>query len=183
MSKALKALDKVTLLKSDGSNWDTWKTRVELATRSIGYQTLLTTAPAEEDQSGADKDNDLLNAVIGRVADGIFRRYKHHRTTQALWSNLLEDYDSKNALTESYLQRRLHTMRCSDPTKVGSHLDAMIKIRDSLLTRGIDINDDIFNNTIISSIPNKFRPTINALVIISAKNEEKLKPTELISTI
>ena len=59
----------------------------------------------------------------------------------------------------------------------------MIKIRDSLITQGIDINDNIFNNTIISSIPNEFRPTIYALVIISAKNKDKLKPAELISTI
>lgn len=183
MSKALKAFDKVTVLKSDGSNWDTWKTRVELASRSINYGRFLTVLP--ETDTEKEKDSDLLNAIIGRLSDGIFRRYKHHKKTVNLWDNLLEDYDSKNALTESYLQRQLHTMRCHDPTRVGGHLDTMIEIRDSLKTRDIDINDDMFINTIIASVPDVFKPTINALVVISSKSEsgKKLKPAELISTI
>ena len=38
MSKATKAFDKVTMLKGDRSNWDTWKTRVERAAKSIKYK-------------------------------------------------------------------------------------------------------------------------------------------------
>lgn len=72
MSKALKALDKVMILKSDGSDWDTWTTRVELAAHSIGYQDLLTTPPLVGSTSDIDKDSDLLNAMIGKVSDGIF---------------------------------------------------------------------------------------------------------------
>lgn len=93
------------------------------------------------------------------------------------------DYGHKNAHTESYLQQQLHTRWCTDPTKVGNHLDTMIEVRDSLLTQSIDMNDSIFNNTIISSIPNKFRPTIDALVIVTSKHGEVLTPAELIATI
>ncbi|KAE9386529.1 hypothetical protein BT96DRAFT_1005999 [Gymnopus androsaceus JB14] len=76
MSKALKAFDKVTTLKSDRSNWDTWKTRVEFAARSIGYQHYLEWNPQPDLAQGSDdehrgKDSDLLNAIIGRLLDGI----------------------------------------------------------------------------------------------------------------
>ena len=85
MSKALKAFDKVTLLKSDGSNWDTWYTRVELAAKSIRYDAYLEWNPnstvsesgrigTEEDK---EKDSDLLNAVIGRLSDGILHSQNH----------------------------------------------------------------------------------------------------------
>ena len=188
MSKALKAFDKVTTLKSDGSNWDTWKTRVEFAARSIGYQRYfewnphITTDP-DATENDREKDNDLLNAIIGRLSDGIFRRYRNYDNTKRLWENLLADYDSKNALTESFLQRRLHTMRCTDPSKVNKHLDDMISIRDDLTTRGIDINDNIFVNTIMSSVPDTFKATINALAVFSVKADKKLSPAKLISTI
>ena len=132
MSKAMKAFDKVTLLKSDGSNWDTWKTRVELAARSIQYEAYLKTEPSTSSNSQKEADSNLLNTVIGRLSDGIFRRYKNYPTMKQLWSNLCEDYDSKSALTKSFLQRKLHTMQCTDPTKVNKHLDEMIKIKDSL---------------------------------------------------
>ena len=132
MLKAMKAFDKVTLLKSDGSNWDTWKTRVELAARSIQYEAYLKTKLSNSSNSQKEADSNLLNAVIGRLSDGIFRRYKNYPTTKQLWSNLCEDYDSKSTLTESFLQRKLHTMQCTDPTKVNKHLNEMIEIKDSL---------------------------------------------------
>ena len=62
MSKAAKAFDKVTLLKADGSNWGTWKTRIERAASSIGFADYLTTAPDEEHVT---EDSDLMNAIIG----------------------------------------------------------------------------------------------------------------------
>ena len=71
MSKALKAFDKVTVLKADGSNWNTWKSRVEQAAKSIKYHGYLTTEANSE--NGKEMEEDLLNAIIGRLADGIFR--------------------------------------------------------------------------------------------------------------
>ncbi|KAE9385346.1 hypothetical protein BT96DRAFT_1007128 [Gymnopus androsaceus JB14] len=73
MSKALKAFDKVTTLKSDGSNWDTWKTRVEFAARSIGYQRYFEWNPhvitdPDATENDREKDNNLLNAIIGRLS-------------------------------------------------------------------------------------------------------------------
>jgi hypothetical protein len=95
----------------------------------------------------------------------------------------LKDYDTKNALTEAYLQQQLHTMQCFKPAKINQHLDTMLEIHDSLETRGITMTNDMFNNTIIASIPNVFKPTVNALVVVAAKNEDELTPEELISTI
>ena len=74
MSKVLKAFDKVTVLRNDGSNWDTWQTRVELATQSVGLTKFLTYDPndpdkdaKEEEETDEDKLNDsnLINAIIG----------------------------------------------------------------------------------------------------------------------
>ncbi|KAE9387248.1 hypothetical protein BT96DRAFT_1005302 [Gymnopus androsaceus JB14] len=189
MSKAGKAFDKVTTLKSDGSNWDTWKTQVEFAARSIGYQHYFEWNPQPDLAQGSDDEHrgqdssDLLNAIIGRLSDGIFRRYRRYNNTKQLLENLLADYNSKNALTGSFLQRRLHTMQCTDPSKVNKHLDDMINICNNLTTRGININNNISVNTIMSSVPNTFKATINTLAVFSAKTDKKLSRAELISTI
>ena len=58
----------------------------------------------------------------------------------------------------------------------------MINIRNDLMMRGININDSIFVNTIMSSVPNTFKPMINALAIFSVKSDKKLNPSKLIST-
>ena len=59
----------------------------------------------------------------------------------------------------------------------------MIDIRDNLEKRDILISDEIFVNTIIASIPDVFKSTINALIVVSSKTDTKLTPQELISTI
>ena len=73
-------------------------------------------------------------------------------------------------------------MWCTDLTKVNKHLDEMIEIQDSLQVQSIAINDDMFVNTIIASIPDTFQPTINALVVHS-HTKEQLKPPKLIAAI
>ena len=84
---------------------------------------------------------------------------------------------------ESFLQRKLHTMWCTDLTKVNKHLDEMIEIRDSLTVQDIAINDKMFINTIIASIPDTFWPTINTLVVVHSHAKEKLNPLKLIAVI
>ena len=59
----------------------------------------------------------------------------------------------------------------------------MIEIHDNLEKRVIFIDRDQFNNTITASIPNVFKPTINALIVVSIKTKTKLTSEELISTI
>ncbi|KAJ3924619.1 MAG: hypothetical protein NXY57DRAFT_1044782, partial [Lentinula lateritia] len=98
MSKVFKAFDKVSTLKSDGSNWDTWKNRVELATQSIGFSDHLTSNPNDDTEALEAKKDDngnLLNAIVGRLSDQIYRRYKNYDNVFDLWKNLLSDFDSK----------------------------------------------------------------------------------------
>jgi hypothetical protein len=45
------------------------------------------------------------------------------------------------------------------------------------------MEDDMFNNTIIASIPDIFKPTVNALVVVASKTSSKVTPQELIATI
>jgi hypothetical protein len=105
MSKALKAFGKVTLLKGDELNWDTWSSRAKRVAVSIGFKKYLEWSDNTEKLEAETKENnDLLNAMIGRLSDSIFWRYKKLTTSKQLWSALKKDYDSKNALTEAYLQ-------------------------------------------------------------------------------
>ncbi|KAF5365095.1 hypothetical protein D9758_010970 [Tetrapyrgos nigripes] len=113
-----KAFDKVMKLKKDGSNWSTWVMRVQRAAGSIGYDKYLTTAPtsaAEEQQ----QDKDLLNSIISTLPDTIFRRYKNKPTSKELWDALKQDYDAKDPLTEASLEKRLFSLTCTNPAKVG----------------------------------------------------------------
>ena len=81
------------------------------------------------------------------------------------------------------MQRCLHTLQCFEPGKVNQHLDTLIEIQDSLTKRDVIISDEMFINTITASIPDMFKPTINALIVVSSKTDNKLTPEELIATI
>ncbi|KAJ3916873.1 hypothetical protein F5877DRAFT_80491 [Lentinula edodes] len=167
MSKVFKAFDKVSTLKSDGSNWDTWKNRVELATQSIGFSDHLTSNPKDDTEAWEAKKDDngnLLNAIVGRLSDQIYRRYKNYEN-------------------RTYNNSFIPSMRCHEPSKVNEHLDKLLEIRDSLEARKITIPKEMFNNMIIASIPNIFKPMINALVVVAARMSVPLTTRELVSTI
>ncbi|KAF5353853.1 hypothetical protein D9758_010568 [Tetrapyrgos nigripes] len=177
-----KALDKVMKLKKDGSNWSTWVTRVQRAAGSIGYNKYLTTAPtsaAEEQQ----QDKDLLNRIIGTLPDTIFRCYKNKPTLKELWDALKQDYDAKDPLTKASLEKRLFSLTCTNPAKVGKHLDNLIAIMDELAEHGISIPDSQFKLAIISSTPDMYQATVKALITIYREEPNKLTPEMLIAAI
>ncbi|KAF5349444.1 hypothetical protein D9758_014606 [Tetrapyrgos nigripes] len=152
MSKATKAFNKVTKLEKDRSNWSTWVTRVQRAAGSIGYDKYLTTEPTSAaDQQQQDKD--LLNSIIGTLPDTTFRCYKNKPTSKELWDALKQDYDTKDPLTEASLEKRLFFLTCTNPAKVGKHLDNLIAIMDELADCGVTIPDSQFKSAIISSTP------------------------------
>ncbi|KAF5346652.1 hypothetical protein D9758_013228 [Tetrapyrgos nigripes] len=163
MSKATKAFDK-------------------RAAGSIGYDTYLTTAPtsaAEEQQ----QDKDLLNSIISTLPDTIFRRYKNKPTSKELWDVLKQDYDTKDPLTEASLEKRLFSLTCTNPAKVGKHLDNLIAIMDELAERGVSIPDSQFKLAIISSTPNMYQATVKALITVYREEPSKLTPEMLIAAI
>ena len=95
----------------------------------------------------------------------------------------MQDFNSKNPLAESQLQRQLHTLTCTDPAKVDKHLDSLIETKDKLETRGITISDEIFVNIIASSVPRVFNPTISAMTVVAARMKTTITPQELIAAI
>ncbi|KAF5366431.1 hypothetical protein D9758_009765 [Tetrapyrgos nigripes] len=120
MSKATKAFDKVTKLEKDRSNWSTWVTRVQRAAGSVGY------------------NKRTAAGIIGTLPDTIFRCYKNKLTSKELWDALKQDYDAKDPLTEASLEKQLFSLTCTNPAKVGKHLDNLIAIMDKLAERGCD---------------------------------------------
>ncbi|KAF5364779.1 hypothetical protein D9758_009323 [Tetrapyrgos nigripes] len=182
MSKATKAFDKVTQLEKDGSNWSMWVTRVQRAAGSIGYNKYLTTAPtsvAEEQQ----QDKDLLNSIISTLPDTIFRHYKNKPTLKELWDALKQDYDTKDPLTEDSLEKQLFSLTCTNPAKVGKHIDNLITIMDELAKHGVSIPDSQFKLAIISSTPNMYQATARALITVYREEPNKLTLEILITAI
>ncbi|KAF5363086.1 hypothetical protein D9758_012622 [Tetrapyrgos nigripes] len=176
MSKATKAFDKVTKLEKDRSNWSTWVTRAQRAAGSIGYDKYLTTAPtsaAEEQQ----QDKDLLNGIISTLPDTIFRCYKNKPTSKELWDALKQDYDTKDPLTKASLEKQLFSLTCTNPAKVGEHLDNIIT------ERGVTIPDSQFKSAIISSTPDMYQATVKALITVYREEPSKLTPEMLLTAI
>ncbi|KAF5320574.1 hypothetical protein D9758_018761 [Tetrapyrgos nigripes] len=160
MSKATKAFDKVMKLEKDGSNWTP-------------------TSAAEEQQ----QDKDLLNGIISTLPDTIFRHYKNKPTSKELWDALKQDYDAKDPLTEASLEKQVFSLTCTNPAKVGKHLNNLITIMDKLAKRGVSIPDSQFKLAIISSTPNMYQATVKALIIVYREEPSKLTPEMLIAAI
>ncbi|KAF5372518.1 hypothetical protein D9758_005279 [Tetrapyrgos nigripes] len=155
MSKATKAFEK------DRSNWTA------------------PTSAAEQQQ----QDKDLLNGIISTLPDTIFRHYKNKLTSKELWDALKQDYDTKDPLTEASLEKRLFSLTCTNPAKVGKHLDNLIVIMDKLAKRGVSIPDSQFKLAIISSTPDMYQATVKALITVYRQEPNKLTPEMLIAAI
>ncbi|KAF5343175.1 hypothetical protein D9758_017047 [Tetrapyrgos nigripes] len=182
MSKATKAFNKVMKLEKDRCNWRTWVTRVQRAAGSIGYNKYLTTAPtsaAEEQQ----QDKDLLNGMISTLPDTIFRHYKNKPTLKELWNALKQDYDAKDPLTEASLEKQLFSLTCTNPAKVGKHLNNLIAIMDKLAECGVSIPDFHFKSAIISSTPDMYQAIVKVLITVSREEPNKLTLGMLIAAI
>ena len=150
---------------------------VELAAKLIGYGKYLTTA--EE----GDADADLMNAIVGKLPDTILRRYRNVKTSQALWTGLKKDYDTKNPLTEAHLERKLYNLSCYDIGKVNEHIDELLNIRNELTSRNITISDDQFKNALIASVPQSLNSTITAVMTVYSESNKDLTVDKLIAAI
>ncbi|KAF5319874.1 hypothetical protein D9758_019001 [Tetrapyrgos nigripes] len=156
--------------------------RVQRAAGSIGYDKYLTTAPTSvADQQQQDKD--LLNGIIGKLPDTIFRHYKNKPTSKELWDALKQDYDAKDTLTEASLEKQLFSLTCTNTAKVGKHLDNLIAIMDELANRRVTIPDSQFKSAIISSTPDMYQATVKALITVYREKPSKLTPEMLIAAI
>ncbi|KAF5333763.1 hypothetical protein D9758_016584 [Tetrapyrgos nigripes] len=83
--------------------------------------------------------------------------------THDSWDALKQDYDAKDPLTEASLEKQVFSLTCTNPAKVGKHLNNLITIMDELAKRGVSIPDSQFKLAIISSTPNMYQATVKAL--------------------
>ncbi|KAF5365075.1 hypothetical protein D9758_011032 [Tetrapyrgos nigripes] len=102
--------------------------------------------PSEPDNtidSDSDSDDNMSKATkaFNKVTklekdrsnwNTIFRHYKNKPTSKELWDALKQDYDAKDPLTEASLEKQLFSLTCTNPAKVGKHLDNLIAIMDKL---------------------------------------------------
>ncbi|KAF5345442.1 hypothetical protein D9758_013658 [Tetrapyrgos nigripes] len=86
-----------------------------------------------------------------------------------LWDALKQDYDAKDPLNKASLQKQLFSLTCTNPAKVGKHLDNLIAIMNELAKHGVTMPDSQFKLAIISSTPGMYQVTIKALVTVYYK--------------
>ncbi|KAF5334142.1 hypothetical protein D9611_015017 [Ephemerocybe angulata] len=153
-SKAKKALDGITPLSADGSNWPIWLSRVVRASKSIStkYGALLDSKPTSAADSIA-ADADLLNAIICLIPDSIYLRYISYTTTFDLITALKCDYNVSNSMVEAQSVANLFTTMCTHESQINEHLDYLGTLRESLIRANSDISDQHFIDAIISTIP------------------------------
>ncbi|KAF5372069.1 hypothetical protein D9758_005020 [Tetrapyrgos nigripes] len=135
-----------------------------------------------------EKDRSNWSTWVTRVqraagSIGYDKCYKNKPTSKELWDALKQDYDAKDPLTEASLEKQLFSLTCTNPAKVGKHLDNLITIMDELVNCGVTIPDSQFKSAIISSTPNMYQATIKALITVYREEPSKLTPEMLIAAI
>ncbi|KAF9526078.1 hypothetical protein CPB83DRAFT_837731 [Crepidotus variabilis] len=165
MSKVKKAFEGITKLEPDGSNWSIFITCVKRATLSLGgnYSDLLSSPKKILTLDNIQHDQELLHAITLLLPDSIFHRYMHKTHTYEVISALEDDYNISNAISEARTNSHLFTIKCHDESKLNTHLDTLLKIREDLQRTSQDVTDSQFIDAIIASVPQRLAELASAL--------------------
>jgi len=203
-------LPKIPALKADGSNWLTFKNRVEWAAEAKGLVECLEgtkprpTDPSEDqdplwEPSDAEalavaeypekyamwrKENSYVKQLIGSaLPKTLFIKIRNEACASAIWDALANEFENCSHIVAIELRRKLQDQRCAEKGDVHAHFDKMITLCEELASLGHSIDPDDFAVMLISSIPMSYDSTISAMTTSAKITHLDLTPDVIMMTL
>jgi hypothetical protein len=153
-------------LAEDGSNWITYRNRMQWTMKMRGLGDHLTNtvtmksyedpgdvsrlSPPQRWVKGEIKDSGLLDATI---PDEVFHKVKDTANVKEVWDRLKGEFEgiSRSVLVD--LGRNFQTTRCSEDDDVCARFSKLAHLREKLSALGRSISDYEYVAVLISSLP------------------------------
>ena len=169
MSEDLKI--NVVKLAVDGSNWITYRDRLQFAlsvhrwTEHLTHTTVTATyinAGAKNGMTPAqrwDHDETIIKYLItSSVPDSIFNRIKSGTHVKDVWDTLKKSLEDRAQNLLMDLTKRIQNTKCTEGN-VRTHFNQLVDMREQLAALGQCIADHEFATILLCSLPPSYKPT------------------------
>jgi transposase InsO family protein len=180
-------------LAADGSNWITYRDRINWTITMRGLSDHLTDDSMtqkykdagdigglkSEQRWAADKIavNQIFSATI---PDLVFIQIKSAYEPKDVWQKLKGLFEGKSRSMMVNLGKKFHTTRCGENDDIRAHLEKLADLRERLASLGRTIDDAEYTSVILGSLPPSYDTAIDSIANSYEASDKDLTPTAVI---
>ncbi|KAL5765298.1 hypothetical protein ACOSQ2_017892 [Xanthoceras sorbifolium] len=140
-------------------NFTLWQVRMRAVLVQSGVQKALKgDKPADmKDADWEDIDEKARSAIQLSLSDEVLREVISKKTTKALWEKLESLYLKKTLTNKLYKKQCLYSLRMSEGTSLGSHIDEFESLIMDLQNLDVNIEDEDQALLLLCSLPSSYR--------------------------
>ncbi|KAL5768311.1 hypothetical protein ACOSQ2_015094 [Xanthoceras sorbifolium] len=140
-------------------NFTLWQVRMRAVLVQSGVQKALKgDKPADmKDADWEDIDEKARSAIQLSLSDEVLREVISEKTTKALWEKLESLYLKKTLTNKLYKKQCLYSLRMSEGTSLGSHIDEFESLIMDLQNLDVNIEDEDQALLLLCSLPSSYR--------------------------
>jgi len=193
MSDDLKFKLHLPKLDADGSNWITYRDRMQWIVKMRGLGDHLMHATISPDYTKAGDVGGLKPAqrwTAGEIAvsqlfgmtipDSVFHQIKSADNVRDIWDKLKALFEGKSRVWMIDVGRKFQNTRCGEDDDVHVHFEKLADLKERLAALGRTVSDDEYVSVLIGSLPPSYDPTINALTTSCDVNNKDITPAIVI---
>ncbi|KAL5774200.1 hypothetical protein ACOSP7_011757 [Xanthoceras sorbifolium] len=140
-------------------NFTLWQVRMRAVLVQSGVQKVLKgdKPPDMKDADWEDIDEKARSAIQLSLSDEVLREVISEKTTKALWEKLESLYLKKTLTNKLYKKQCLYSLRMSEGTSLGSHIDEFESLIMDLQNLDVNIEDEDQALLLLCSLPSSYR--------------------------
>ena len=168
----------VTKLVVDGSNWVTYRDRMQWAIDSRSLSIHLTSPTITQEYKDAGNvgimtpkirwrhDQAAVKQLIGSsVPDTVFNAIKTGNTAKDVWDQLKKLFEGRTTLILVDLGRHLQTTHCAEEDSICKHFEWLTDLHQQLAAMGKTVPDSKYASILMGSLPPSYQPTLSAISV------------------
>jgi hypothetical protein len=194
MNDAMK-LDLVRLA-ADGSNWVTYRDRLNITLRMRRWQDHLMSDSITKayidrgdvnnikpDMRWEDDDEAVKHLIMNTVPDDIFNRIKSGNNAKSWWDSLKAICEGRSRSLLIDLGRKLQNTHCGEDDDVRAHFAKLANIHEQLASMGETVADQQYANILLASLPSSYDMRVCAITTNADETGRDLDPARIIKHI
>ena len=183
-------------LAGDGSNWVSYRDRLQVTLRMRRWQEHLTATSVTQaytnrgDVNGIappmrweDDDEAVKHLIMNSISDKMFNRIKAGTNAKAWWDELKKICEGRSRDLRIDIDRKLRNTSCRDDDDVRAHFAKLTNYREQLASMGETISNEHFANTLLGSLPTCYDMRITAITTNADETGNPLVPEKIVKLI
>ena len=183
-------------LVGDGSNWVTYRDRLNITLRMRRWQDHLTQRSVTQaylDRGDVnnvkpamrweDDDEAVKHLIMNSTPDDIFNRIKGGANAKAWWDSLKNICEGRSRSLLIDLGRKLQNTHCGEEDDVRAHFAKLANTREQLAAMGETVADQQYANILLASLPSCYEMRVCAITTNADETGKDIDPARIIKHI